>query len=196
MLPYDDRSDASLARYEGAEAELNEIVEDTVDQATRTRPVRSWTPRRPTRSRPPAPPGGRRPPRPRPDLQLLANRAAAHIRIALRDEPAMGTPLLTRAEALVARMIQILQGLVNEVPSSTAHSIKSLVRRLDAERRAIRHARLRLGPMDFDGLRRSAERIATLAKMAAGLIAAAPRATYRTASGCSRRWNDRRVASG
>ncbi|MBS1212830.1 MAG: hypothetical protein H6R26_1447 [Proteobacteria bacterium] len=174
MLWYDDRSDAAL--YEDAEAELNEIVEESVDRASRGRTwprpapgTRGWTlPPRPKPTRRPSPGPGRQP-----DLRRLASSAALHIRMAIRGEPVVTMPPLARAEALVSQIIQVLTGLANTLPGSTVRIIRSLIQRFDAERRAIMRARL--GPAtDFDALRRAAQRITVLAEMAVRAIAGAP----------------------
>lgn len=119
--------------------------------------------------------------RPRPksgrDLQPLANSVAVNIRAALRDDPAIRTPLLARAEGLVSQMIQILRGLENSVPRSSARIAIWLVQQLGAERARISRARLRLSPMDLDALRQVAQRIPNLATMAVRLIPGNPRGT-------------------
>jgi hypothetical protein len=96
---------------------------------------------------------------------------------AIRDDPAIRTPLLEQAEGLVSQMIQILRDLENSVPRSTVQILRGLIERLGDERTKIWHARLRLGPMDLDALRGVAGRIPRLAVMAVRLIPGPTRAT-------------------
>jgi hypothetical protein len=74
-------------------------------------------------------------------------------------------------------MIQTLRVQENRVPRSTAYILRHLVEKLDVQRIKIRHARLRLRPVDLDALREVAGRIPILGAMAVRFIQGAPRAT-------------------
>lgn len=169
---------------------LDELVEEAMDREARygerprTEPKPPFRPKRPL----PGTRGWGLPSRfipeaasPRPlssrDLHRLANSVAVNIRAAIRDDPAIRTPLLARAEGQVSQMIHILRALVSRVPGSTAQVLRELIQRLGALQTRLRHARLRLSPTDLDALREVARRIPLLATIAVRSIQGAPRAT-------------------
>ena len=168
---------------------LDELVEEAMDREARngTRPRLEPSPPSAPNRPPPGTRGWGLPSRLTPeaaavrsrssrDLQPLANSVAQNIRAAIRDDPAIRTRLLERAERLVSHMIKILRDLENSVRDSRVHMLRSFIQRLGDERTKIWRARLRLAPMDLDALREVAERIPRLAAVAVRLMPGPPRA--------------------